>query len=81
MLRPGGRLAVISFHSLEDGSSSSSCASASAAASARPGSRSACAGTSPELRSLNRKPVRPSDREVARNPRAASARLRVAVKT
>jgi 16S rRNA (cytosine1402-N4)-methyltransferase len=37
-------------------------------------------GREPVLRALNRKPIRPSAREVGLNPRAASARLRAAVK-
>ena len=80
MLRPGGRLAVISFHSLEDrivkrflreGERGCTC----------PSDFPICAcGKKPVLRALGRKAIRPSAREVAANPRAASARLRAAVK-
>ncbi|MCR4412645.1 MAG: 16S rRNA (cytosine(1402)-N(4))-methyltransferase RsmH [Thermoguttaceae bacterium] len=59
-LRPGGRLAVISFHSLED-------------RRVKEAMR-----TDPRYRALTRKPIRPSDEETARNPRARSAKLRVA---
>jgi 16S rRNA (cytosine1402-N4)-methyltransferase len=81
MLRPGGRLAVISFHSLEDRIVKQFMREKERGCICPPGLPICVCGHEPELRSLNRKPIRPSDREVARNPRAASARLRVAVKT
>lgn len=62
LLRPGGRMAVISFHSLED----------------RPVKQAF--RDDPRLTVLTRKPIRPSDQEIARNPRAKSAKLRVAEK-
>jgi 16S rRNA (cytosine1402-N4)-methyltransferase len=81
VLAPGGRLAVVSFHSLEDRAVKEFVRSR---AGRTPGpSRHAPprADTKPvELRDLTRKPVLPSDAEVARNPRARSARLRVAEK-
>jgi 16S rRNA (cytosine1402-N4)-methyltransferase len=59
-LAPGGRLAVIAFHSLEDREV-----------------KEAFRGLEPEgFVRLTKKPVRPSDEEVRRNPRARSARLR-----
>lgn len=61
-LRPGGRLAIISFHSLED-------------RRVKEAFRS-----DPRLEPLDRKPIRPSQAEVERNPRSRSARLRVAVR-
>ena len=80
MLRPGGRLAVISFHSLDDRIVKRFLASASAAARARPTSPSASAGTSPSSGRCSG--GRSSGQaELAANPRAASARLRAAVKT
>jgi 16S rRNA (cytosine1402-N4)-methyltransferase len=81
MLRPGGRLAVISFHSLEDRIVKTFMRERERGCICPPGLPICVCGHEPELRSLNRKPIRPSDREVARNPRAASARLRVAVKS
>jgi 16S rRNA (cytosine1402-N4)-methyltransferase len=60
LLRPGGRMAVISFHSLED-------------RIVKQAFRD-----DPRLTVLTRKPIRPSDEEIARNPRAKSAKLRVA---
>ena len=80
MLRPGGRLAVISFHSLEDRIVKRFLRDRERGCICPPGLPICVCGHEPELRTLSRKPVRPTDREVARNPRAASARLRVAVK-
>ena len=80
MLRPGGRLAVISFHSLEDRIVKQFMRERERGCICPPGLPICVCGHEPELRTLQRKPVRPTDREVARNPRAASARLRVAVK-
>jgi len=81
VLAPGGRLAVVSFHSLEDRAVKEF---VRARAGRIPGpSRHAPprADAKPaELRDLTRKPVLPSDTEIAENPRARSARLRVAEK-
>ena len=62
VLKPGGRLAVISFHSLED-------------RRVKEAFRD-----DPRLTPLSRKPVAPSDEEIAVNPRSRSAKLRVAVR-
>jgi 16S rRNA (cytosine1402-N4)-methyltransferase len=85
MLRPGRRLAVVSFHSLEDrivknfiraGSGAMPRASRHAPSAlgmdAKPGA--------PELRAVTRKPIEPDQHEIEANPRARSARLRVAEK-
>ncbi len=81
VLAPGGRLAVVSFHSLEDRAVKEF---VRARAGRTPGpSRHAppsAAGHATTLRDLSRKPVLPSEAEVAANPRARSARLRVAEK-
>jgi 16S rRNA (cytosine1402-N4)-methyltransferase len=81
MLRPGGRLAVISFHSLEDRLVKRFMRELERGCVCPPDFPVCVCGHEPELRALNRKPVRPSAGERAANPRAASARLRVGVKT
>jgi 16S rRNA (cytosine1402-N4)-methyltransferase len=81
MLRPGGRLAVISFHSLEDRIVKRFLRERERGCTCPPDFPVCVCGRQPELRAVQRRPIRPSGAEVARNPRAASARLRVAVKT
>ena len=80
MLRPGGRLAVISFHSLEDRIAKRFVAAQAKGCTCPPDFPACVCGKEPTLRSLTRKPVRPGRHETDVNPRAASARLRVAVK-
>ena len=80
MLRPGGRLAVISFHSLEDRIVKQHFRGESRGCTCPPDFPICICGHQPVLRELTRKPVRPSAREVTANPRAGSAKLRVAVK-
>ena len=81
MLRPGGRLAVISFHSLEDRIVKNYLRDEAKGCTCPPDFPICVCGREPELRLLTRKPVRPSAREISANPRSASARLRAAVKT
>ena len=80
MLRPGGRLAVISFHSLEDRIVKHFLRDRERGCTCPPDFPVCVCGHEPELRAIQRRPVRPSEAEVAANPRAASARLRAAVK-
>jgi 16S rRNA (cytosine1402-N4)-methyltransferase len=80
MLRPGGRLAVISFHSLEDRIAKRFLRDKARGCTCPPELPVCVCGHEPELRILTSKPVRPSADEVALNPRAAAARLRAAVK-
>ena len=80
MLRPGGRLAVISFHSLEDRIVKQFMVAGAKGCTCPPDFPICVCGKEPELRLLTRKPVRPSASELDHNPRAASSRLRVAVK-
>jgi 16S rRNA (cytosine1402-N4)-methyltransferase len=82
LLEPGGRLAVVAFHSLEDRRVKDFLRERSAAAPR--GSRhlpAAPRAAAPSFHLLTRKPIRPSEGEVARNPRARSARLRAAERT
>jgi 16S rRNA (cytosine1402-N4)-methyltransferase len=81
MLRPGGRLAVISFHSLEDRIVKQFLRARERGCTCPPEFPVCVCGQEPELRAIQRRPVRPTEAEVAANPRAASARLRAAVKT
>ncbi|HZQ66699.1 MAG TPA: 16S rRNA (cytosine(1402)-N(4))-methyltransferase RsmH [Gaiellaceae bacterium] len=80
MLRPGGRIAVISFHSLEDRIVKHAFRDWARGCTCPPDFPVCVCGHEPELRVLTPKPIRPSAREAALNPRAASARLRVGEK-
>jgi 16S rRNA (cytosine1402-N4)-methyltransferase len=80
MLRPGGRLAVISFQSLEDRIAKHFLRNLARGCTCPPELPVCVCGHEPELRILTPKPVRPSAAETGENPRAASARLRAAVK-
>src|SRR5262249_30237702 len=82
LLMPGGRLAVVSFHSLEDRrvkqflQRRSSWAPRSSRHAPAP-----LAAAAPSFRLLGRRAVRPDATEIARNPRARAARLRAAERT
>lgn len=80
MLRPGGRLAVISFHSLEDRIVKRFLRDQARGCICPPDFPICNCGHEPVVRELTRKAVRPSAAELALNPRASSARLRAAVK-
>jgi 16S rRNA (cytosine1402-N4)-methyltransferase len=81
MLRPGGRLAVISFHSLEDRLVKRFMRDLERGCDCPPDFPVCVCGKAPQLRALSRKAIRPGSAELAANPRAASARLRAGVKT
>lgn len=81
LLRPGGRIAVISFHSLEDRIVKRFFAAQAKGCTCPPDLPVCVCGKEPALRLVTRKAIRPSPGETAQNPRAASARLRVAAKT
>jgi 16S rRNA (cytosine1402-N4)-methyltransferase len=81
MLRPGGRLAVISFHSLEDRLVKRFMRDLERGCECPPDFPVCVCGKAPQLRALSRKAIRPGAAELAANPRAASARLRAGVKT
>jgi 16S rRNA (cytosine1402-N4)-methyltransferase len=80
MLRPGGRLGVISFHSLEDRITKRFMRDLERGCDCPPDFPVCVCGKEPQLRSLSRKAIRPSARDTAANPRASSARMRVGVK-
>lgn len=81
LLAPGGRLAIVSFHSLEDRRVKDFLRERSDAAPRVSRHLPATASRSPSFKLLTRKPVTPSAAEIARNPRARSARLRAAKRT
>src|SRR6266567_3530657 len=81
MLQPGGRLAAISFHSLEDRIVKRFLRSQERGCTCPPDFPVCVCGQEPALRAQSRRAIRPSAQEIAANPRAASARLRAAVKT
>ena len=80
MLRPGGRLAVISFHSLEDRIVKHFLREKERGCTCPPDFPVCVCGHEPELRAIERRPIRAGQSEVAANPRSASARLRAAIK-
>ena len=81
LLRSGGRLCVISFHSLEDRIVKETIAELSAGCSC-PDELPVCVcGGVSAFRKVTKKPAQPSEGERASNPRARSAKLRVAEKT
>jgi 16S rRNA (cytosine1402-N4)-methyltransferase len=80
MLRPDGRLAVISFHSLEDRIVKRFFRAQERGCVCPPDLPVCACGREPVLRVLTRRPVRPGAGELGVNPRAASARLRVAAR-
>ena len=79
-LKTGGRLAVISFHSLEDRIVKSELAAAAKGCDCPPSFPVCVCGKRPLVRLVNRKPILPSQAEQEENPRARSAKLRVAEK-
>ena len=79
-LRPGGRLAVISFHSLEDRIIKKTMQELATGCTCPPEFPVCVCGKKPKLRLVSRKPIVSTDEELERNPRARSAKLRVAEK-
>ena len=76
LLRSGGRLAIISFHSLEDRAVKLTMRALSERCTCPPDLPVCACGKTPLVRVLTPRPIVPSEHEVRRNPRARSARLR-----
>ena len=79
-LNPGGRLAVITFHSLEDRIVKNAMVNASKGCTCPPNFPVCVCGKKPQVKLLNRKPIVSGEEELERNPRARSAKLRVCEK-
>ena len=79
-LNPGGRIAVISYHSLEDRAVKEAFAEHSKKCTCPPGFPVCVCGANPALKVITRKPILPTEAEIEVNPRARSAKLRVAEK-
>ena len=79
-LNKGGRLAVITFHSLEDRIVKTGFTELARGCICPPDFPVCVCGRTPDIRFVNKKPILPSEREVEENPRARSAKLRVAEK-
>lgn len=79
-LNPGGRLAVITFHSLEDRIVKNAMASASKGCTCPPSFPVCVCGKKPKVKLVSRKPIVSGEEELERNPRARSAKLRICEK-
>lgn len=79
-LNPGGKLVVISYHSLEDRIVKETLAAGANRCTCPPDLPVCVCGRKPILEVVTRKPITPTQEEIERNPRARSAKLRVARK-
>ncbi len=79
-LNPGGRLAVITFHSLEDRIVKGAFREAAKGCTCPKDFPVCICGNKPRVRLISRKPIAPDEKEIGENPRARSARLRVCEK-
>lgn len=80
LLNPGGRLAVITFHSLEDRIVKNAMAGAAKGCTCPPNFPVCVCGKKPQVKLISRKPIVSGAAELAENPRARSAKLRVCEK-
>jgi 16S rRNA (cytosine1402-N4)-methyltransferase len=80
ILRPGGRISVITFHSLEDRIVKNEFSSRERSCTCPPSFPVCVCGRKPELKVLTRKPILPSKKELETNRRSHSAKLRTAQK-
>ena len=79
-LNRGGRLAVITFHSLEDRIVKTGLADFARGCTCPPDFPVCVCGKTPDIKLVNKKPILPTEQEIEENPRARSAKLRVAEK-
>ena len=79
-LKPGGRLAVITFHSLEDRIVKSAMNAAAKGCTCPPDFPVCVCGKKPQVRVITRKPITSGQKELNENPRARSAKLRICEK-
>ena len=79
-LNQGGRLAVITFHSLEDRIVKTGLAEFAKGCTCPPDFPVCVCGKTPDVKLVNKKPILPTQEEIEENPRARSAKLRVAEK-
>ena len=79
-LNPGGRLAVITFHSLEDRIVKQTMKELATGCTCPPNFPVCVCGNKPKIKLVSRKPIVSGAEELAENPRARSAKLRVAEK-
>jgi len=80
LLKKGGRMAVITFHSLEDRIVKKTFSSLSSPCECQPSFPVCVCGKSPVVKMITRKPIVPDDEELEFNPRARSSKLRVVEK-
>ena len=79
-LNKGGRLAVITFHSLEDRIVKNAMVAASKGCTCPPSFPVCVCGKKPQVKLITRKPIVSTDEELEMNPRARSAKLRICEK-
>ena len=79
-LNPGGRAAVITFHSLEDRITKQTFASLASGCTCPPNFPVCVCGNTPKIRLLNKKPILPTEEEIQANSRSHCAKLRCAEK-
>ena len=78
LLRPGGRLTVLSYHSLEDRIVKQFMRCAASSCLCPPGTVVCLCGHVPTLKLISRKVIKPTSLEIESNPRSRSAKLRIA---
>ena len=80
LLNPGGRLAIITFHSLEDRIVKNGMAATAKGCTCPPSFPVCVCGKKPQVKLISRKPITATDEELEVNPRSRSAKLRVCEK-